>query len=509
MLTLSLDLDHDGSYAHADSDLTPYLLAASWSLGREAPHDLLPAVGQATFTLHNSDGRFSPENGSSPLAGLLVKGRRVRVQLATSGGPVTLWQGWLDTVAVTSRAFGPRQAILQCRQGLERLHRQPAGLPVQLNTATGLIIDSALSRLLAAPTLVDIWQLGIAGHSELDDTAFIYDPAGQLQTETGQTTFPYAGDTWTEATPLLAVIRQLVAAEDGVFWQDRDGRFQFRDRHFWLLNNTPADSFSVDDDTVAATYGHGADVVNRVQVTAYPRQLSGPQDVIWAATDPLSLPPGNRRSLSVRPTDDTGAPVGVVSIVPPVAAVDFTAADDKGTDITGQLRVLVRAEGSTLHIEIISSASRPGLLSLQVRGQTVRRREPVSVTASDPFSLAEHGLAAQTFDLLALSSSEAADDFARWTVYRRATPRGALTSITLLARNPTWQDRLAILTVGTRVQISAAQPAHNGDYFVVGERFAWSPEDGLRGTFILRPAEGVPFWQLDSSLLGQETVLAY
>ena len=82
-----VDWDHDKLYAHANRDITSYVLATgswAWSSGRSGNSALTSKskAGKLTLPLNNTTGIFSSFKTSGALFGKLLPGRRCRVSMA-------------------------------------------------------------------------------------------------------------------------------------------------------------------------------------------------------------------------------------------------------------------------------------------------------------------------------------------------------------------------------------------------------------------------------------------
>lgn len=508
MLTLAIDLDNDGLYTATNEDLTDYLLCAEWQTGRAHPTDIIPTDSTAEFQLNNATRLFSPEYATSPYAENMV-GKRVRLGLTIGASNYLLWQGWVVAIEVMPAQNGERHAILYCEQGIQRLKHTPVQMPIQQNQTADAILSEVFSQVVASPNLAEGWLLGITTRSELNTHTTLYDPADQFSSETGKSIFAYYGDTWNATTTLYEAIEPLIEAEHGVFWQDRAGIFQFRNRHHWISSTTVADTLTVDADTVTAEYAYSKELVNAVRVTAYPRQANATDSVIWQASTALLVNAYTTRTITIRLHDTDGASVGVLSYIRPEPYTDYTAIDANGFDVTSTITPLVDLEGRTATVSFINTSAQPVWVTAQLRGYTITRPDALSVDLTEPISLATYGRKWTQFNLVALNNPEEAENFGRWYLTQYAEPIGTLSHITLKGRNTSWLNRIADFVFGTRIALSATQPDHQRDYFVVGEQGAWSAMQGIVMRLTLLPADLQPYWVLGRSLIENDSLLAY
>ena len=507
-LTLKIDLADNGTYTGTNTDLTAYLLETTWQTGRAQPADIMPVDGTAEFHLNNTTRLFSPENTSSPYADNLI-GKRIQLALEIGASSHILWQGWVKDVVVMPATNGKRQAILACEQGIQRLQETPVQLPVQQNQPADAILAKVFPQVVASPEVVDAWLLGISAHGQLNTATRLYNPADQFESETGQSVFAYYGDTWNATTTLYEIIEPLIEAEHGVFWQDRMGIFHFRNRHHWILSTTVDDTLTVDEDTVSAEYAYGVEVMNTVRVTAYPREVSETASVIWQTPTALRVNAHATRTITIRLRDGDGTSVGVLGYIRPEPYTDYTAVDENGADVTASITALVELEGRTATLHFINSSNHQVRVTAQLRGYTITRPDAVSIDLTDPLSMAAYGRQSKHFHLVALNDPDEAENFGHWALTQYAEPHGTLSHITLKGRATTWFNRIANFTFGTRISLSATQPNHTRDYFIVGERGTWSTQDGLVVNFTLLPADLQPYWVLGQSLIEVDSLVAY
>jgi hypothetical protein len=85
--TIAVDWDRDGNFSEQNDDVTAYVISARWFLGERVPYQDTADDSMLTLVLNNADKRFSPENGSSPLAGKLTPFKPVVTLRATMVHP--------------------------------------------------------------------------------------------------------------------------------------------------------------------------------------------------------------------------------------------------------------------------------------------------------------------------------------------------------------------------------------------------------------------------------------
>ena len=112
-LVVEWDFDHDGDFDQSVETITPYVLAAQTSIGRDYPSSLTgrSGPGQLRLTLDNTDNRFSYFNTSSPLNASpfsLRTGRKIRVR--TSDAPTGAAS--ISYVGIGTAAIGNNASVV-------------------------------------------------------------------------------------------------------------------------------------------------------------------------------------------------------------------------------------------------------------------------------------------------------------------------------------------------------------------------------------------------------------
>lgn len=123
-LTIAVDWDLDGSYVDAQSNITADVLSMTY--GRGASFDGgMEGPGYCDLVVQNLDGKYNPDNSSSPLYGLVLPNRPVHVSAVYSGTTYGLFHGILRRA--TPRA--DRTATLHFEDALSLLARAEAHVP--------------------------------------------------------------------------------------------------------------------------------------------------------------------------------------------------------------------------------------------------------------------------------------------------------------------------------------------------------------------------------------------
>lgn len=213
---MRIDWRGSGTFSQAgdvvNADLRP---GVSTESGRDQSRALSPtAVGSMSFELNNLNRVYSPENGSSPIAGFVNPARDLWIDAVWQGRRYNLFRGYLDEYKVDPHP------------NVKRVN------------ATALDALSLLKEVKVSTPLYPSIRTGEAIHAVLDSIGW---PYNRRDIDLGATTlrwwFAEGQDAWT-------VINDLVKAEGppALLTSSALGSISFRDRHHRLwttLNNNP------------------------------------------------------------------------------------------------------------------------------------------------------------------------------------------------------------------------------------------------------------------------------
>ncbi|HEV2778541.1 MAG TPA: hypothetical protein VGX25_04000 [Actinophytocola sp.] len=247
--------------------------------GRDQARSLAPITpGRARFDLDNSSRDYSPENASSPLAGLLGPGRDLVVQ-ATHTTLHSMFRGHIDNFEIIPD-LDTRLARFTALDGLARLRDMPVSTALYPAVRTG----EAVGHLLDA--------IGWQADRDIDP---------------GATTIRWW---WEESDDAYAALQKIVVAEGpGAFAHiGPGGEFVFRDRHHRLVRTASTSVQATFRDTGAAPLHDPPlsvdlgwrDLVNQVTGTVTEREPAGEPTSVWTDPTGYTLGVGQSRTFTVQ-----------------------------------------------------------------------------------------------------------------------------------------------------------------------------------------------------------------
>lgn len=367
------DWNNNGLFDHPYSDLSAYVILASWRFGRNAAHEF-DAAGRIGLVLDNSTSLFSSENTASPLYGKILPNIAIKITM-TSGGVTTTMavMDLEDITPIVGHAPGTQinTAELVARGRLARFNKGETQIALQENKDTGALMTVFL-----------------------DQDGY---PADERSIDTGQSTI---AKFWAKKNPRLKTIRSLQAAEFGRVREGKNGYFCFEGR---------AHIFAAPHDTPQATYGTGVlNMWNLRQgsprsggfdkVTGFVHTFNISEDVIlvtWtdvpnnAGGTPLVVPgavggvPGTLEISIEFPTASSPANFVAVNAWSTLDMEANTAADRTGQDLTSSVTLSTDEKlGQRRRIVFSNANAAPAhLVVLRAHGVAVVEGDPIPVSS--------------------------------------------------------------------------------------------------------------------------------
>lgn len=483
-ITVTVDTHDDGAHA---LDLTPYLLDVTWHIGMRAPFDHMAAIGEAHLTVRG------------PLDPAEMLGRVIHIR----ADEMLYFRGWIDHITPDAGDQRAPSFTLTAHDLLGEL----AAAPITLPARTAVAADDLLASIVNAAR-VRMWHTnglpvvgtGTIGHARLPDTER---PA--LDPQPARATLSHVGG-WADATATDAA-RDVVEAERGRLFAQRDGTLAFRNRHADLQDTPPVATLNADMRGLSLAYG--ASRVTTVTVEVTPRTVDASDEAeLWRLGESLRVPALSARFLRVPFRDAQNAAIAAKTVQQPLGYAHYTVNTHPighGADITAwvEWRVL-QADADGVHMVVFNRHTADGYIQAgaALYGQAVRTASPYIASASDSAAAARTGRHHVRLSVGVLDSSTDAEDIAQYELSRRASPRLLAEQVTLAApyhaahqRAVTLFDRVAIDDVG---------------YWVVGESHRVPTSTTTHATtWTLEPVNTAGFWRLGIGALGVSTRLAY
>lgn len=331
-----IDWSNNGVFTGTGEDMTSRSLiegSIHLAYGRDVARAQSPvSPGEATFGANNSSKDYSPNNGSSPIAGLVLPGRRTYLKATHASTTYTLYDGFLDGFEV-----------------------DPAGQSVSWTA-----ID-ALGQLRGAKVRTTLKRGLRAGEA----IGFILDAVGwdgaARDLDTGGTIFQFW---WEQGTDAYDALMEVLQSEGppSIAYVDASGNFVFRDRHHRLIRAASTTSQATFKDSGADTAGSVVfgepfafdtgwrDVVNDVRFSVDERFPQSVASEVWADESVLTIAASSSEDVSVETTEPFEraiTPVEGTDFVVLTGSVTASLSQDSGQGTT----ITYTAGGATARIQ--------------------------------------------------------------------------------------------------------------------------------------------------------------
>jgi hypothetical protein len=514
--TIAIDWDRNGNYSGTYDDVTSRVLSAQWFLGMQTAYEDMADNAMLKLELDNADKRFSPEYGSSPIAGKVVPFRPIRIQSNDGTTTRTHWVGWVETIQPDLGIYGERLAHVVATGPNQFLHAAQTKLQLQENKLTSEVINQLVSEVVFPPALTSAWILGRTGNSEVGQTTILADLTLYSNIDTGILRLAMAGDNWVDngglsnkpknAFEVFQAIQDITAAERGKFLFSREGKAMFWNRHRLLQGGTAAATFTDNMNDMIYSYGHIDQTKNEIIVTCHPRVISpNTTDILWdLGTAVIEVAPGETREIYINYESADGQRVGARQVT--VTGVTLQ---------TGTATVTVDARANGAVLKLVNVGSTLAIVNAcKVQGQKITDYGEMEASAVDALSIVDYGRRALRINLPSIDNVKDAQYIADFERDRRGQPRGMVHSITVRSHAQAGGGQHAqqlARTLGDLVTIAETQSGHSKDYYIIGEAHELTDSATLLDTtWYLEPAPDTYPWKLDTvgrSELGTTTIL--
>jgi hypothetical protein len=500
------DFDNDATFSY---DITAYVQEFSWRLGIRKPYQRIADEATATIKLINTGGLFSPENPVNIAPGMLVPHRRLKIIAVLDSVDTVMWVGWIDTYVIDSQKAGANTgetyASLKCSGAKKLLQDTTIGLELYSDVTADVVIADVLTQAAIPPAVSNVWLLGVPGNSELGVTTWLGELTDFADLETGITVFPTYGDT---ARPdAYSIIKELIDAEQGYFFFDREGKAVFWNRHHVLLDSdidatvTLSNTYKPFD----WDYIYGEYLANIVRVQPKVRKAAANQ-TLWSLDYSLTIGVNSTLTFETEALrDEDGQYVSASSLA--TSGIVFGS---------GTATISVESLSNRARITITNSSSTTptNLTALDITGTPLTNRNGQILQVQDDVSVGAYGKNEIKLNLSALDNLNDATNIAAYVLKQRKDPLGMVPFIKYIREaNNTDDAHLFAWGIGTRLQVDMDEFFHDGEYFIMGEEHTIREGQQIHECkFFLEPADTQQYWLLGEpgfSELGETTYLAY
>ncbi len=322
-ISAKLEIKWDGN---TWTDETDYFLNAG---GNERINSVAKdmTASEVDLELDNTNGRFLPENTSSPIYAYLNTNVEIRLGVIIENSYYRMFTGRI-------RDINP--------------DRRTSRVDIHCIDNTSLLVDKSCPRALYEDKRTDQLILPLLQEGGITD----------YEMDQGDHTVDAA---WFKDLDILPTISALCVAERGMAFFDRFGKFVFWNRTHLDRNATKVILTRDDILTNFVLSVKDSQIRNRAEVRAKPRASAGVQ-VVWTNGNIVALNPYTDTLVWVPAHDQQVAYLEMedpcTGWITPVANTDYTAntlADGSGTDRTANISIEFTAYADACYVTVINT----------------------------------------------------------------------------------------------------------------------------------------------------------
>jgi hypothetical protein len=514
---VEVDWNNDGKFDGTGEDCTARCTGLNFERGRDSAVTLksVSPPGKAQVALLNNSGDYSPLNPDSPIAGLVVPNRALRIR-QTTPFPEVLWTGTIESYAA--------------RQSIDGFHMMDIAAVGALNPPAETTVNAVVSKNKLSGTIFN----------EILDEAQFSTATGMRVIDDGQNV---VGRYTAGLRPALSGLREIEASEQGFITETRKGGIKFEGRHHRLLGkhqlaqSTFADDAGVSDIRYASIspLDPAKAIFNefKVSVVAYttgqanatlwkhPEAIAGTSAPLIKHGEKLifTAPFPNRNSGGTQTQADDATAIGVDNWVPPTATVDYNVFDSSaatGTNLNASMAISTSTFANAAKITIHNTGSIDGYLTkAQLRGTSELVSAPVTMEAVDGISTGTYGLRSFPNSERAkwIQDTEVAQEWCNANLAVWKEPQSFIGFSYSANRNLLSLQSAEKRDLSDRIAVSATGSADLGivsDYFIEKERHAITADRRHTVAYLVSPVGGHNgFWVMGVSKLGVDTRVYY
>ena len=484
-------------------------IKAKWGIVGNTFFDRVASTGTLMFSLRNSTGKYSPDH-----AGVLTGWKKsvpIMLTFTFDGVDYIRYLGTVDSINITPGIYGERRAYVTVTDWVDNLSKYPLTLSYfQLTKTADEAITTILNDIQSSTVLL------------LQKTTL----------ESGENVFPTVFSQLTERTRAITEINKLINSEIGYLYVRKDhangenlifenashrngnqelsnipllqadcGLLELEGSTDTLglesttdglmLNQTA--TFTLDNNMVDADIQYGKNIINIMQVTAYPKRIDTVTQTLFTLAYPLAIGAGETITIKGNYSDPSGGNVINVestSMLVPVSGTDFIAwtnKDGTGTNITSDVSVIEDFGAQGFEYTITNEGTKAGYITTCLaRGFGVYSYDRIMFEESNYFSYNEYGHEIKTLNQTYQENLYNGTLAARTVVMFEKDPRTVLKSISFW--NVTDEKTAAFLSmdVGSIVEIKETQSDADGYYYIQAVNFTLYPNGLVNCTWELR-----------------------
>jgi len=277
----------DGGWVDLTSDCIKDDIFAMWGMMGNNPFDRLATTGRMNFQLNNVTGKYSPDR-----AGVLAgwkQGVPVRLILTYAGEDYVRFRGMVSKIDIKT-GLRAKRVFVTALDWMDYAAQYPLVSQGYVSEASG---DDALNIIVPAMPI----------------------PPQNTDFDVGASTFPVLFDTLSTKTRAYTEFSKIAFSEFGYIYLKKDKASgetlvfesaNYRNGLRELTELAPGETFTADNSMMDADVTYGDQIINRIDLRAYPKRLDTTEQVLFSLGSPMRIGSGETIEFVGQYTDPYG-----------------------------------------------------------------------------------------------------------------------------------------------------------------------------------------------------------
>ncbi len=482
----------------------PSSISGDWGMRSDSYTDRLASVGEMTFTLRNTSGEFDPDD-TDVLTGW-AKNTPVKLTVSYDGKTHVRFYGTIEKITFKDNAGADRTATITVVDWMNYAYKYPLTQPsIELNKRGDEAIQTIITSVGKTPLA----------------TSYSH----------GENTFEAVFDTVSTTTKASTEINKIVLSEMGYFYAkkdkdngetlvfesaiDRNGYTPLRklpkvaaDCGFLLLETgdkllletgdklilDEAEDAHINGTARAIQRAHGEDIINRVTISAYPKEVDTTEAVLYKLESPIKLAAGEVKTVKgsyYNATTKKACNAISSTMVTPVASTDYVMnrrENGTGADLTSSLTVAAAFGTESFEYELQNTSIYPGYVTtLKARGYGVYQNAALEEVLDDTTSQSAYPVSELNIDQQYMRDTAGGVNEGYKILQREKNPRTVPQSASMTA-NTSSQHMLAFLVIDVGDLVKITDNGKTYYCYVQGVSFSVSSANIIDFKWILKEA---------------------
>ncbi len=510
----------------------------SYGIRGNSQLDRVASTGSLEIVLRNDSGCLGGVAGYySPYASGSKTGWRIglpfRLKIIYEGMTYIKFYGYIADIQPDSGTYGKQRVNLIINDWMEYAAKYPITLAnIEYDKKINEIVPVILSGMPVQPQNTS-FNTGQATFSTVFDTVrentkalsefaklanselgYIY---LKKDKEFGETLVVEGRYTRSENNELTSVTTTKLRVNSGNLLTEEGTYLLLEDGGKIILDEVEVISFFFDNNMTGLETSFGSNLANRVSVKSYPRYVDTSNQVLFSLNNPISLSPGETKTIRGTYKDPNGgARVSAKSVETPVSGTDYqmwSNSNGTGTNLTANLTVTALSGVSDIEYTLKNTGGTSGYVTLlQARGLGIYLYDPVEYVTQDTDSINTFSYAPLTLDMKYQDDPYTAASVADVILEQDKEPRQILNKVNFLANYDDFLMKAFLhADIGDLIRVRETQTGIDGYYHIHGVDFEILQGGVIYFSWIVKEAISfnTDFWVLGTSTLGESTILGY